>query len=327
MKILLIDDSPSELLLLRARLRRIGHEIVTATNGETGLQAFIDEKPDLVFLDVIMTGIDGHETARRMRAEEPDWIPIIFLSGQTDSRDIAEGIAAGGDDYLSKPCDPVLLDAKMASMQRIAEMRGRLVDTSRRLEEANLALALAAQTDGLTGLGNRRALDEALLRELARSTRSEVPVSLVLVDVDHFKLYNDRYGHLAGDECLKSVALALGRSVRRPADFAGRYGGEEFCLVLPETPATQAIHVAELARQAIKALALPGGLNGSYVTASFGIATSCSPGPAKPDSILGDADHALYAAKHAGRDCIRHADLQRVDQESIQLRGNFAVAE
>ena len=308
MKILLIDDSPSELMLLQARLRHLGHEVATAPGGAQGLELFAALKPDLVLLDVVMAGCDGYETARRMRTAEPDWVPIIFLSGRTDSDDIAAGIEAGGDDYLVKPCDPKVLAAKMRSMQRIAEMRGRLLQTTRDLEVANLALASAAQTDGLTGIGNRRALDEALAREIGRATRGGAAASVVLVDVDFFKPYNDRYGHLAGDECLRSVARSLKGVLRRPADFIGRYGGEEFCMVLPDTPARNALQVAELARRAVEALGIPAAREGALVTVSLGVATHIPPRTATPESTLADADRALYAAKHAGRNRSNHAD-------------------
>jgi diguanylate cyclase (GGDEF)-like protein len=301
MKILVIDDSPSERILLQARLRKLGHEVVIASDGEHGIEVFNAINPDLVLLDVVMPGIDGHETARRIRAMDSEWVPIIFLSGLAESKDIAIGIDAGGDDYLAKPCDPVLLTAKMRAMQRIAAMRVRLQETARDLAAANVALARVAQTDGLTGVGSRRALDDELTREIARAVRNHVPVSVVLADVDRFKLYNDGYGHLAGDECLRKVARALAAAINRPTDFVGRYGGEEFCLVLPDTPALGALHVAERARRAIEALSLPAGLKGQCVTASFGVATRSGTDVHKIEELLGDADRALYAAKNAGR--------------------------
>lgn len=306
MKILIVDDSPSELMVLQARLRRLGHEVISATNGEQSVVLFVTESPDLVLLDVVMDGLDGYQTAQRMRAAEPNWVPIIFLSGKTDSEDIAAGIDAGGDDYLAKPCNPTVLAAKMRSMQRIAAMRGQLLQTSRELERANAALARAAHIDGLTGIGNRRALDEALIREHGRALRNAVPVSVVLADVDHFKHYNDRFGHLAGDECLRKVAQALGSALHRPADFIGRYGGEEFCLVLPETPAADALHVAERARQAVEALAIPAARDGAWVTVSLGVATGPSEHGTAPQDVVAEADRALYEAKRAGRNRARH---------------------
>ena len=307
MKILVVDDSPSERMLLQACLKRLGHEVISASNGEQGVEQFAESKPDLVLLDVVMPGMDGYDTARSMRAAGSDWVPIIFLSGRTESEDIVAGIEAGGDDYLAKPCNPTVLAAKMGSMQRIAGMRARLLDTSRRLEEANAALARAAHTDGLTGIGNRRALDEALIREIGRSTRNRSPVSVVLADVDNFKLYNDRHGHLAGDECLRKVAHALRDSLKRSADFIGRYGGEEFCLVLPDTAAADALHIAERARLAIMDLKIPAAREGARVTASFGVATHSSGDGCTPEAVLSEADEALYTAKHDGRNRTWHS--------------------
>ncbi len=312
MRILIVDDSPSELMVLRARLQRLGHDVVTAPDGKRGLQAYHDARPDLVLLDVVMPDIDGHETARRLRASEAEWVPIIFLSGRTESADIAAGIEAGGDDYLSKPCEPVVLSAKMRSMQRIAAMRATLLDTTRELERANDALARAAQTDGLTGVGNRRALDAALMREVGRAARARSAVSVLLADVDHFKKYNDRHGHLAGDECLRRVAAALADTVTRPADFLGRYGGEEFCLVLPETPATGAMNVAERARAAVESLAPLGAPAGDPVTASIGVASMLPTPGSSPASVLAQADAALYEAKRLGRNrCVHVIQLSR----------------
>jgi diguanylate cyclase (GGDEF)-like protein len=309
MNILIIDDSPSELMVLQSRLRRLGHKVMTAGDGARGLDMFVQMKPDLVLLDVIMPGIDGHETARRMRAVETEWVPIIFLSGRTESEAIAAGIEAGGDDYLSKPCDPMVLAAKMQSMQRIAAMRTKLVETTRELEQANRALARAAQTDGLTGVGNRRALDEALIREIGRAARNQTPVSAVLIDVDHFKLYNDRYGHLAGDECLRRVAHSVAAMTVRAADSVGRYGGEEFCLVLPDTPAAGALHIAERTRAAVEALDIPAADESGRVTVSLGVATCIPTEGTTPESLLADADRALYAAKNAGRNRALHLQM------------------
>jgi diguanylate cyclase (GGDEF)-like protein len=301
MKILIVDDSPSELLVLQSRLRRLGHEVASAADGVRGIELFEQLKPDLVLLDVVMPGIDGHEAARRMRAVESDWIPIIFLSGRAENEDIAAGIEAGGDDYLIKPCDPTVLAAKMQSMQRIAAMREKLLATTRDLERANTALALAAQTDGLTGVGNRRALDETLLREIGRAARRRTTVAVVMLDVDHFKLFNDRYGHLAGDECLRRVAGAVAGAALRAGDFVGRYGGEEFCLILPDTDSQGALHIAEQVRAAVEALAIPSARDGAPVTVSLGVAARHVDSGMSHEALLAEADGALYLAKKAGR--------------------------
>jgi diguanylate cyclase (GGDEF)-like protein len=300
MKILVVEDSPVERVLLGSFFRRRGDAAVVVDCGEKALQAYPGLDPDLVLLDVILPGIDGHETARRLRALGGDWVPIIFLSGRASAADIAEGIAAGGDDYLAKPLDETVLAAKMHSMQRIAEMRAKLVATTRDLEHANRALARAAGIDALTNLANRRVLDETLAQEYARCARTNAPLAVILADVDHFKRYNDHNGHLAGDQCLQRVAAALNRTLHRPGDLLARYGGEEFCVVLPDTDLGGARAVAEGMRAAVERLALSAPAGG-VVTASFGVSASLPRALDHPARLLAEADLALYAAKDAGR--------------------------
>ena len=328
MNILVVDDTEFNRKLPATILRQLGHEVSEAVDGPQGLETLAEDLSiSHVLLDVIMPGVGGHETARRLRSTESEWVPIIFLSGRTEAADIAAGIEAGGDDYLAKPCDPVVLAAKMRSMQRIAAMRRKLLDTTQELERANEALAQAAQTDGLTGVGNRRALDAALARELGRAARNRIPVSVVLADVDHFKKYNDRHGHLAGDECLRRVATALTRALSRPADFAGRYGGEEFCLVLPETPAIGAMHVAERARAAIEGLAIPAAQDHCTVTASLGVATWLPRPGGTAEPMIALADRALYEAKRCGRNRVVHAAACNGDASASIASGPPPVPE
>lgn len=179
-----------------------------------------------------------------------------------------------------------------------------LKQAERALIETNADLSRRASTDALTGLLNRRVFEETFAGDMARCIRAGSPLSLVLVDVDHFKHYNDTFGHQAGDRCLVMVANAITASLRRPADLAVRYGGEEFAIVLPETDRNGAVAVAERIRKAITAASLARlGSIGARITASFGVA-ACDPreGPATPENLIGRADAALYAAKAAGRD-------------------------
>jgi len=305
MKILVIDDSANQRLFLKACLGKMGHEVVQAADGREGIDRFGSSDPDLVLLDVMMPGIDGYETARVIRGARDQWVPIIFLSGCNESADIEAAIDAGGDDYLTKPFDPKVLEAKIRSMTRIAQMRRQLVLRSEELRTANAALMRLIDMDGLTGIANRRRLDGKLAEEIGRCARNHVPLSVVLLDIDHFKRFNDSHGHLGGDECLKAVAYMLESELKRPADLAARYGGEEFCLVLPETGCAGALLVAERVRASVAGLQVrvaPGVL--ACVTASFGVASEVPSPGTDPHTLMAAADAALYCAKEGGRNMV-----------------------
>jgi len=303
-KILIIDDSATILAALAAMVRAMKFEPLIAENGEQGLRVLAAERPSLVLLDVNMPGIDGYETARRIRAaQSEEWIPIIFLSASEQDQDLERAIECGGDDYLVKPVSAVVLNAKIRALQRLEHMRRKVVEVSNELSAANQRLEALSQQDALTGIANRRAFDFLIERHFLAATRRRDPFSVVLCDVDHFKAYNDHYGHIAGDECLKQVAGALARSCKRAIDVAARYGGEEFALLLPDTPAAGALHVAETAQREVAVLAIPHAHSptSQIVTFSGGIATySAERDKASRDLTL-RADEALYRAKHLGR--------------------------
>jgi diguanylate cyclase (GGDEF)-like protein len=233
-------------------------------------------------------------------------VPIIFLSGRTSPEDIAAGIAAGGDDYLSKPVDERVLAAKMTAMQRIAAMRHRLIMVSHELEKVNDELQKLANADGLTGLANRRIIDEFMDRETTRCTRGGNPIAVIMIDLDNFKAYNDNYGHIAGDSCLKKIAKVLKNTVSRPEDLVGRYGGEEFCVVLPNTDMDGAMHVAERIRIEVERLGIPhsGNSDKSVVTLSVGVSSHIPGLQAPSNQLLSEADKALYQAKMAGKNIV-----------------------
>jgi len=255
-------------------------------------------------MDVTMPVMDGYAAAQQIRTRYPeDWVPIIFLSGASEEQQLERGIRAGGDDYLIKPASYVVLHAKIHAMQRIDDMRRRLLKVSAELAAANRALERMSRQDSLTELANRRYFDTFLAEELARARRSKQELSLALCDVDFFKAYNDHYGHQAGDECLRQVARVLQGACRRPADLAARYGGEEFALVLPETGVSGAAQVGEGVRAAIIALQLPHEHSGiaQCVTISIGVA-GVQPGmDTDPERLIAAADQALYQAKKLGR--------------------------
>lgn len=307
MKALVIEDTVTSATLICHLLEKMGLVPVRASDGQSGIEMFKRERPDLVLLDIIMPGMDGFEVARRIRQLEKDgeWTPIIFLSARASDQDLAEGIHVGGDDYLVKPVSEVVLKAKVRAMQRIAQMRYSLLVLTRKLDEANRELTRLSSVDGLTGIPNRRCFDETLAREWRRAQRNRQPLSLLVADVDHFKEFNDTYGHQAGDDCLKSVAKALAGCLNRATDLVARYGGEEFAVVLPDTDEEGAHAVAELMRETVVRLAIEhsGSSVADHVTLSLGVAC-CVPGDepeASAASLLSDADKVLYEAKRGGR--------------------------
>ena len=259
-------------------------------------------------MDVQMPGMSGFDVTRAIRKEATqEWFPIVFLTALAETAEIVSGIEAGGDDYLTKPVAPVVLKAKLRAMERIATMRRRLMKAAAELNEAKAKLEQLANVDGLCNLANRRVFNETLEIEILRAARIEMPLSLVMIDVDHFKIYNDRLGHQAGDECLRQVAAALKETIRRPSDLAARYGGEEFVLVLPETDHAGAIFVAEAVRTRLRARAIPHPREpGALVTVSLGVATSFA-GTIDGAELIKKADGALYRAKELGRDRVEGA--------------------
>lgn len=310
MKILVVEDSRANLLVLSEYVARLGAQALPAENGESAVELFTREAPDLVLLDVVLPDLDGFEVAKRIRGlEKPgDWTPIIFLSSLGSDADIEKGIAAGGDDYLHKPVSEIVLGAKIRAMQRIIQMRTSLVVLARKLDSANQELKRLSASDGLTGIANRRFFDEFISHEWRRARRSEKEIAILMCDVDHFKTYNDSYGHQAGDECLRQVASAIDKQLDRGTDIAARYGGEEFAVILPETSSGGALMVAEKIRHAVHRLNIPHAAAPlGRITLSIGVAVGI-PGINHPhEQLLEAADRALYRAKHEGRDRVCRA--------------------
>ncbi|MDQ7050972.1 MAG: diguanylate cyclase [Enterobacterales bacterium] len=303
MKILLAEDSSSNQLIIKSYIEKAGHEIIIANNGKEAVDLFKSENPDLVLMDVtmpVMDGIEATKAIRELTKLDLGWVPIIFLSGLSNSEDIAHGIDVGGDDYLIKPVDSIVLKAKLQAMQRIAEMRHQL-------NKANHKLKAMAVVDGLTEIANRRFFDEVYMKELKRSFRNKNELSLILCDIDHFKLFNDNYGHQAGDDCLKSVASTMVKTLKRPSDFVARYGGEEFVFVLPNTDLDGAKKVAESINKAIESESI----SHAHSLVSNHLTLSCGVASVKPQlnqdisliarNLLESADKALYTAKEKGR--------------------------
>ncbi len=309
MKIVVVDDSLANLLLVRKHVELLGHTAVIAHDGAEALAVFEREKPDLVLMDVVMPEMDGYEAARQIRALESGahWTPIIFLSGMGAEDDLKCGIEAGGDDYLIKPVSPVVLAAKIKAMQRLHDMRNTLVETTRKLDSANQELQRLSALDGLTGIPNRRCFDDTVQIEWRRNARAASAISLAMIDVDYFKQYNDHYGHPAGDDCLRRIAAALQGTLRRPGDMLARYGGEEFVAILPATPLSGGLAIAQQLRDTVKNLELPHGFSVSekLVTVSIGVAAAVPDNAGTPAMLIEAADEMLYKAKHNGRNQVQ----------------------
>ena len=304
MKILVVDDSPTIRAALKGLLERMGHTVVEANDGKEALQMYRQDRPGLVLIDVVMPVMDGYESAQHMRETSADeWVPIIFLSSKEADQDLDRAIEAGGDDYLVKPVSFVVLNAKIRALQRLESMRTKQLEMSRDLASANRELEKLSRQDGLTGIANRRYFDSYLVTEVRRAAREKAPVSLILSDVDHFKAFNDCYGHQAGDDCLRRVAAALSSAGRRPADLAARYGGEEFAIVLPGTVLEGAVDVAQAVSRVIDGLAIPHARSAvdQTVTLSQGVVSLIPEKESASEDLIQRADQALYMAKQQGR--------------------------
>ena len=252
-----------------------------------------------------MPGVSGSEATRAIRAAEGHtaWTPIIFLTGLTGDADLTAGIDVGGDDYLTKPAPTQVLADKIKAMARWYEFRARLQDTMRCLQKANLELLRLTTIDRLTGIANRRRLGEALRVEWLRAVHDTTALSLLVIDIDYFKAYNDHYGHLTGDDFLRTVAQALSQQVHRPADLVVRFGGEEFAKLLPLTPLCGGFRVSEGICKTICGLALLHARSSAAncVTASVGACIMVPERGLEVLQLIAAADEQLYIAKKEGR--------------------------
>jgi len=293
-RLLVVDDQPTNVQAIYQAFAG-DHQVLVATGGEQALALAASKQPDLMLLDVEMPGTGGYEVCRRLKADPATRdIPVIFVTAHREESAEALGLDVGAVDFISKPINPRIVRAR--------------VRTHLMLKAQSDLLRNWAYIDGLTGVHNRRHFDQRLAAEWARATHSGAALSVVLIDVDHFKRYNDHYGHQAGDACLRDVAAALGLALARPGDLLARYGGEEFACLLPDTAADGALACAARLGQAVAALQIVhAAADAGIVTASLGVATLPAAADGRnatyrsPDALLRLADTQLYQAKANGR--------------------------
>lgn len=290
-KILIVDDIAVNIQMLFEALRH-DYEIIFAIDGPEALRLALQEQPELILLDVMMPGMDGHAVCRQLKAQpETQSIPVIFVSAMDEDVDEVQGLSLGAVDYLTKPV-------------RIPVARARIRNHIEHKRAVDL-LAREAWYDALTGLANRRRFEAVLDLEWRRGARSGATLSVIMIDIDFFKAYNDGYGHGGGDECLRAVAQALSATAQRAADLVARYGGEEFVCVLPDTGLDEARLRAEEMRAQVAELRRPHAFSPvGTVSVSIGVATAVAALDGDRFAVVEAADRQLYAAKAAGRNRI-----------------------
>ncbi|TGE34369.1 response regulator [Desulfosporosinus sp. Sb-LF] len=339
MSILIVDDSLDSQHLIQVFLKSGGYtDILTAQSAEAAYQ-YLDKRSccgnqtlDLILMDIVMPDVDGIEACQVIKKNEAAVdIPIIMVTAKTEKEELQLAFSAGAMDYITKPLDKIELLTRVRSALKLKHETDRrkareleLLEVTRQLEAANKTLRHRSLSDGLTGVANRRHFDEVLLNELGRSKRDKHPLSFVMLDIDFFKLYNDTYGHLQGDDCLRKVALAAQNTLKRTGDFLARYGGEEFAVILPNTDSEGALTLANEIRLAIENLRIPHSASKckDIVTISLGVATLHPGEDITHEELIKLADQALYLSKESGRNKVSH--YENISQDQL-LPKNHAI--
>jgi diguanylate cyclase (GGDEF)-like protein len=327
-KILIVDDHEDNIELLRARLEARGYEVHGANDGFAALEAVQRVCPDLILLDVMMPKMDGIEVVRRLKANSDlPFIPVIMQTALDSTENKVEGLDAGADDYITKPINFAELEARVNSLLRIKQLQVALEKSNTKLEarekelaQMNDKLREISLTDGLTGVENRRSLEERLQDQWQHSVRLHEPMAVVMCDIDKFKAVNDNYGHQAGDSVLKAIARIL-KEEAREIDRVGRYGGEEFLLILPGTVLDAAVTFAERLREKVEnhTFLYEGG--SLRRTMSCGVAAAPHPRVKDQEALVRAADDALYVAKETGRNRVVRFDSADFNAH-MQSKGN-----
>lgn len=297
-KMLVVDDMALNIRILN-ELFSDDFDIFMASDGLQALVRAQELLPDIVLLDVEMPGLDGFEVCRRLKADAvTSHIPVIFITARFDEEDEVRGFSLGGSDFIHKPINPTITRARVGTHLELKRQADQLRDI--------------ALVDGLTGIANRRRLNQELDSAWRRCTRSQAPLSLIMIDVDYFKRFNDAYGHQLGDSCLQMVAKTINKFLRRPQDIVARYGGEEFVCVLPETDFEGANYVARDILNGVEGLHLEHKDSDAsvWVTVSVGVVTAVPGADSSVEKLLDMADKQLYKSKEAGRARVTGLDVK-----------------
>ena len=300
-RILVVDDDTSNLMEI-ASILQPDYKIYAVKDGISALEKANEVLPDLILLDIIMPDMNGFEVLHELKkSEKTKDIPVIFITGISDSEDEIKGLAAGAVDYMRKPLNDVIVKLKVRQQMQ-------LLNQFRKIEHLRMI-------DQLTNLPNKRSFMMRLDEEFDRSTREHTPISILMVDLDDFKKYNDTYGHHQGDVALQMTAQMFSYALKRPADFAARWGDEEFVVLLPNTDSRGAAGVAEKIRESAEAMDIPvhDGTK-SMLTVSIGVNTRVQGQATTIDEFISWADMALYAAKSKGNNKISHFELPTADK-------------
>ena len=292
--ILIVDDERVNIEVLGETLG-VDYEILVATSGPEALKIAFEQIPDLILLDIVIPDMDGYEVCARLKADSrTQSVPVIFITAMNQELDEAKGLNVGAIDYITKPIRPLTVKARVNNHMQLKRYQDFLEDLS--------------TTDGLTGIPNRRKFDEFLQREWGRALRNQTPLSLVLIDIDFFKAFNDHYSHLAGDDCLRLLARTIAGSVRRPTDLVARYGGEEIACLLPEIDEEGAVWVANQILERVDNLRIPHTYSAAadHITVSAGVSAMIPRVNEAPTVLIQRADDLLYEAKRNGRNQVRH---------------------
>jgi diguanylate cyclase (GGDEF)-like protein len=298
MRILIVDDVPDNIRVLSRMLADEGHHLTAATSGREALELAEIWMPDLILLDIMMPEMDGYEVCTTLKAtSQLSEIPVIFITALADADDETHGLSLGAVDYITKPFKEAVVRLRVRTHLELKRQR----DLLDRL----------CHLDSLTGIPNRRAFDEQFDREWRRAIRAQEPLAAAMIDIDHFKEYNDTYGHPAGDSCLRQVAGILAEGLNRGGDFVARYGGEEFICLFIGADVRGVEAVGEKLRAAIEALRIPHATSpvSPWVTVSVGSAICQPTSEILPVTLVEAADAQLFLAKRSGRNRVNQVTV------------------